>query len=74
MQQQGSKYELWLILYSYEKHKETNVETGVANKTYRNAGQTRTLADVVAVVPGWAMSAGDRNRIAAVAVLASIAT
>ena len=44
------------------------VDTGRANKTYRNAGQTRTLADVVAVVPGWAISAGDRNRVTAVAV------
>ena len=40
----------------------------VTNETYRNAGQTRTLTNVVTVVTGWAMSAGDRNRITAVAV------
>ena len=50
------------------KTQKVNVDTSVANKTYRNAGQTRTLTDVVAVVPGWAISAGDRNRVTAVAV------
>ena len=50
---------------------ETQKGNSVTKITYRNAGQTRTLTNVVTVVTSWAMSAGDRNRITAVAVFTS---
>ena len=44
------------------------------NITYRNTGQTRTLTDVIAVVPGWAISARSSYWIRTVTVLTWITT